>query len=114
MLVVDGFITASDRKNASYMEWMGRLPMLLHTDPRIALVICFGTGQTAHAVRDENPQQLDIVDINRLVVELAPHFDSNERVLQDPRVRRVVMDGRAQQPGSSGSTLTAHRTGTWR
>ena len=95
MLVVDGFVTASDRKNASYMEWMGRLPMLLHNDPRKALVVCFGTGQTAHAVRDESPQQLDVVDLNRVVFDLAPHFDSNERVLQDPRVRSLVMDGRA-------------------
>lgn len=69
--------------------------MLLHDDPQNALVICFGTGQTANAVRNENPASLDIVDINPQVFKSAPYFRSNERVLDDPRVHTVVMDGRA-------------------
>jgi spermidine synthase len=78
-----------------YMAWMGRLPMLLHPDPKRALVICFGTGQTANAVRSENPEALDIVDINPRVFKLAHNFSSNEDVLHDPKVNAIVMDGRA-------------------
>jgi spermidine synthase len=78
-----------------YMIWMGRLPMLLHPDPKNALVICFGTGQTANAVRKENPESLDIVDINPRVFKLAHNFSSNEDVLHDPKVKAIVMDGRA-------------------
>jgi spermidine synthase len=78
-----------------YMVWMGHLPMLLHPDPKNALVICFGTGQTANAVRKENPESLDIVDINRRIFKLAHNFSSNEEVLQDPKVKAIVMDGRA-------------------
>ena len=70
-------------------------PCCCHPDPKRALVICFGTGQTANAVRKENPASLDIVDINPRIFKLAHNFSSNEDVLHDPRVKAIVMDGRA-------------------
>ncbi len=82
------------RPSIHYMAWMGHLPMLLHPNPINALVICFGTGQTANAVRNENPQQLDIVDVDPNVFKLAHHFRSNHGVLNDPRVKTITMDGR--------------------
>jgi len=95
-LVIDGFVaTAEEMPSVSYMAWMGRLPMLLHPDPRRALVICFGTGQTANAVLEEGPEQLDVVELNPAVLRMAPFFASNHGVLGDPRVRSVAMDGRA-------------------
>lgn len=100
-LVIDGFVAASQRGGFNgkfgdgYMAWMGHLPMLLHPDPKNALVICFGTGQTANAVRRENPKSLDIVDINPRVFKLAHNFTANENVLEDKRVNHIVMDGRA-------------------
>jgi spermidine synthase len=75
--------------------WMGRLPMILHPAPKRALVICFGTGQTANAVRRENPESLEIVDLDAAVYKMAAYFPANEGVLDDPRVRAIVMDGRA-------------------
>lgn len=69
--------------------------MLLHENPRNALVICFGTGLTANAVRHENPLSLDVVDVSPAVFRMAPYFRTNDGVLQDARVRAVVMDGRA-------------------
>lgn len=95
ILVIDGFVASSERTLAEYMEWMGRLPMLLHPDPKQALVICYGTGQTANAVRNEGPTSLDIVELNSDVLAMAPLFASSENVLQDPRVHATVMDGRA-------------------
>jgi spermidine synthase len=94
-LVINGFVAASEHALSHYMPWMGRLPMLAHPDPQNALVICFGTGQTANAVRQENPRSLDIVDINPRVPLLAHHFPLNEGVIDDPRVRVTIMDGRA-------------------
>jgi spermidine synthase len=81
--------------SVSYMAWMGRLPMLLHPAPRRALVICFGTGQTANAVLQEGPERLDVVELNPAVLRMAPLFASNHGVLADPRVRAIAMDGRA-------------------
>jgi spermidine synthase len=95
-LVIDGFVaTAEDMPTVSYMAWMGRLPMLLHPDPKRALVICFGTGQTANTVRQEGPERLDVVELNPAVLRMAPLFHSNEGVLDDARVHTFVMDGRA-------------------
>ncbi len=95
ILLIDGFTTTGETDYTDYMDWMGRLPMLMHPDPKEALVICFGTGRTAHAVRDEEPEQLDIVDINPAVFAMAKHFTSNHGVLDDPRVQSITMDGRA-------------------
>ncbi len=94
-LFIDGFSATGEMPGAEYMEWMGRLPMLLHPAPQTALVICFGTGQTAWGVLDENPKQLDLVDINPAVFKMAHSFKLNHGVLNDPRTRRIVMDGRA-------------------
>ena len=95
ILVIDGFETTAETASAHYMAWMGRLPMLLHDQPRTALVICFGTGQTANAVREEGPDWLDVVDLDPAVLGFAPLFLSNHNVLDDARVHATVMDGRA-------------------
>lgn len=94
-LYIDGFSTSSVMNLKGYMSWMARLPMLLHNDPKSALVICFGTGETAHALRAENPNTVDVVDISQSVFNLAHLFPSNQGVLSDPRVTPIVMDGRA-------------------
>lgn len=95
-LFIDGYAATGEFGAGSrYMDAMGRLPMLLHPDPKDALVICFGTGQTARAVLDENPQRLTIVDVNPAVFDLAGFFASNRDVLKDQRVRIRTMDGRA-------------------
>jgi hypothetical protein len=96
MLVIDGIPAMAEHvPNLDYPEWMGRLPMMLHPDPQRTLVICFGSGQTAHAVRDEGASSLDIVDINSSVFAMAHYFRSNHGVLNDPIVNAVSMDGRA-------------------
>jgi spermidine synthase len=69
--------------------------MLAHPDPQRALVICFGTGRTANAVRELNPGRLDIVELSPAVLEMAGHFPANRDVLKDSRVRPLLMDGRA-------------------
>ncbi len=101
ILIVDGFVATAQAGEyvgqhfEHYMQWMGHLPMAMHDAPKQALVICMGTGQTANAVRLENPDNLDVVDINKNIFKMAHHFESNNAVLQDPRVRSIVMDGRA-------------------
>lgn len=94
-LFIDGFAAAAFWPTAHYMSWMGSLPTLLHDDPREALVICFGTGQTTNAVRNEGLEDTTIVDVNPAVFRLGKHFPKNEEVLSDPSVHKVLMDGRA-------------------
>jgi spermidine synthase len=94
-LMIDGFSASNTGVGTHYMAWMGHLPMLLHPKPERALVICFGTGQTANAVRQEGILRLDVVDISAAVLSLAPLFPVNHDILSDPRVHPAVMDGRA-------------------
>ncbi len=95
VLLIDGFWASSEQMTANYMQWMGRLPMMLHEDPKKALVICFGTGQTANAVREEGPRSVDLVDVSEEVFSMATHFPTNRGVMEDGRVTPIVMDGRA-------------------
>ncbi len=94
-LVIDGFQASGEARTGHYMMWMGHLPMLLHEAPKQALVICFGTGQTANAVRRENPDRLHIAELSDAVLSLAPYFPVNEGVLEDKRTTATIMDGRA-------------------
>ncbi len=100
-IIIDGFVTTQQsgqdeqQKSEHYMAWMGHMPMILHPDPKNALIICFGTGQTANAVRNEKATSVDIVDLNKNVLKLAHNFSANEGVLDDPKVKTTIMDGRA-------------------
>lgn len=95
-LMIDGFSASSTAVlGGQYRTWMGALPMLLHPEPKDCLVICFGVGQTAHALRLEEPRSLDIVDVSAAVFEMAGHFSRNHGILEDERVSHHVMDGRA-------------------
>jgi spermidine synthase len=79
-----------------YMRALGHLPMLLRPGATRALEVCFGTGTTAAAFATyARLESLTIVDINRDVFELAPFFaEYNHDILDDPRVHRIVEDGR--------------------
>lgn len=95
-LIIDGFVTTGDHEEMThYMKWMGHLPMVLHPDPKDALVICFGTGQTANALVQEGAKQTDMVDLNAAVFEMADHFPVNDGVIHKAGVRAIEMDGRA-------------------
>lgn len=95
-LVIDGFVASGEGEvGEHYMPWMGHLPALAVPRPRRALVICFGTGRTAHAVRRHRPERLDIAELSPAVLAAADLFSMNEGVLDDPRVHATVMDGRA-------------------
>ena len=79
-----------------YMRTLAHLPMLMHPKPEEVLEVCFGTGTTAAAfVKHPGLKSLTVVDLNRDVLKLSPHFsDSNFDVLKDPRVHTIIDDGR--------------------
>jgi spermidine synthase len=94
--MIDGYAASGEfGALTNYMDAMGRLPMLHHPRPQDALVICVGTGQTAHALRTENAATVTAVDVNPAVFRFLRHFPSNGDLLHAPNVRAVTMDGRA-------------------
>jgi len=94
-LRINGFEMAADDSGGSYMPMMTHLPMLLHPHPLTVLVICFGTGATAGAALYYPGVHVDVVEINRTVLDFAPWFErTNHGVFRDPRARLIVDDGR--------------------
>ncbi|HMI91519.1 MAG TPA: fused MFS/spermidine synthase, partial [Polyangiales bacterium] len=80
-----------------YMSLMAHAGLLSARGNRSALLICYGVGNTAGALLSHSTlQRLDVVDISREVLSLAPEFARarGSNPLADPRVRVFVDDGR--------------------
>jgi spermidine synthase len=89
-------MSANNIRAKTYMRLMAHYPLLLHPDPKKALLICFGAGNTAAAIATHDSiHQIDILDLNNRVFETSPEFAStNGNVHLDPRVRLIHDDGR--------------------
>ena len=69
--------------------------MLLHPDPRKVLNICFGVGNSLSSVTQYAVEHVDAVELSPGVTFAAPFFErTNRNVLQDPRIRLTIQDGR--------------------
>ena len=96
-LMFDGHsMSASAATGQIYMRAMAHVPLLLHPDPKRALLICFGVGMTADAIRTHATiEHVDVVDLNPSVYFLNRWFAPwNGDVLVDPRLRLYADDGR--------------------
>lgn len=97
-LYVDGFSTATVSNSvggSAYMQAMGFLPMALHPNPRRALVMCFGTGNTLGTVSLFPGVEVDGVEIDRNVLSLAHWFTKwNHDVLKKSNIQITVQDAR--------------------
>lgn len=89
-------MSATSPEAQRYMRLMAHFPLLAHPDPKTALLICFGVGNTASAIAAyDTIERLDAVDLNDKVFETAPEFaNKNHGVYKDPRVRLIHDDGR--------------------
>ena len=80
-----------------YMAMMAHAALLSARTNQRALLICYGVGNTASALLSHPTlERLDVVDISREVLALAPKFARARggNPLADPRVRVFVGDGR--------------------
>ena len=97
-LYMNGFSTAtvSDSIGGSdYMQAMGFIPMILHPNPKKALVICFGTGNTTGTVSLFPGVQVDGIEIDKNVLSLAHHFSKwNYNAQKKKNIHMYIQDGR--------------------
>ena len=95
-LYLDGLHQASDgREVVRLHRQIGHLPVLLHPDPRRALVIGLGGGATAGAVSLHPGLSVDVVELAPGVVRAAEWFTHiNEDVTRRPNVRLTIDDAR--------------------
>ena len=94
-LRVNGKLDAGTAGDMPTQLMAGHLPLLLHADAKKVLVIGLGSGVTAGAVARYPVERVDVVEIEPAVVEASRFFGRlHGGVLEDPRVRTVIADGR--------------------
>jgi spermidine synthase len=89
LLIINGKGDASTRVDLPTQKMLGHLPMILHPRPEKVLIVGVGSGATIGSVLAyDGVKQVDIVEINRDVIEASRLFDTvNGRYWEDPRVR---------------------------
>ena len=75
-------------------KMLGVLPVMVHDDPDDALMVAFGAGMAAGAA-SQLVDALDCVDLNPDIDGVAKAFThENLDVINNPRLNRIVNDGR--------------------
>lgn len=79
-----------------YMRLMAHFPLLAHPNPKTALLICYGVGNTASAIATHDTiDRIDVVELNRNVISTASEFgQTTGNVHADPRIHFIHDDGR--------------------
>ena len=95
-LLTDSYsMSGIDRDSLRYMQLFAWLPLVLHPEPRRALLISYGAGNTAQALLDEPAlRELTVVDVSPEILAASPVIHGRLDPLKDPRVRLVLEDGR--------------------
>ncbi len=74
---------------------LAHLPLLIHPEPRSAVVIGFGMGVTTHSVSLYPLPVIDVIEIAPEILDGATYFQEiNHGVIKDPRLKLVIEDGR--------------------
>ncbi|HKB62210.1 MAG TPA: fused MFS/spermidine synthase [Burkholderiales bacterium] len=95
-LLTDSYsMSAIDRESARYMQMFAWLPLALHPEPRRALLVSYGAGNTARALlSDPQLRSLTVVDVSPEIIAVSPLLHGKRDPLKDPRVQLVLEDGR--------------------
>ena len=91
-----GKVDASTRGDMKTQTLLAHFPMLFHPHAKKVMVLGLASGITAGEVLYYPVDQLDVIDINKQVVEGSDYFIPwNNNVLNDPRTNMIIQDGRA-------------------
>jgi spermidine synthase len=90
-------MSTTNEQSMRYMKLFVYLPVAVRPDPKSALLISYGIGNTAKALTEtDSLQSIAIVDISRSLLELSEivYPDPDSHPLNDGRVEVHVEDGR--------------------
>ncbi|MEE3328250.1 MAG: fused MFS/spermidine synthase [Myxococcota bacterium] len=96
-LAINGKVVATDDRSDLRTEYMlGHVPVLMHPNPKTALVVGMGAGVTlGSVVAHDDLDQIALAEIEPAVLGAAPQFArANGNPLQDPRLDVYLEDGR--------------------
>lgn len=96
LLNINGITTAiNNHMDMQVHRMLSHLPVLLHPDPKLVLVVGFGMGSTPWGCLQHDVERVDVVELLRAEKETAPLFaDVNHGVLDHPKLNFTVADGR--------------------
>jgi spermidine synthase len=96
-LAIDGKVDASNGGDMLTQRLLGLLPLMLHPNPRDALVIGLGSGVTVGSLLASGEvRRIDVVEISPEVAEASGFFaKENGDALRAPGVRLLIGDGRS-------------------
>ena len=87
---------ASSKLDMDTQTLLAHIPMLFHKDPKRVLVVGLASGITAGEFLYYPVSKLDVIDINRQVVQASVFFDPwNNNVLSHPKTELIIQDARA-------------------
>lgn len=95
---------------------LAHMPLLMHPDPRRVMVLALGGGITTGSTALHPLEQIDVVELCPPVVIAARYFSRwNHGVLDDPRLRVILQDGRNHLLTTSNTydVITADATHPW-
>lgn len=113
---VNGKTDGGNGGDMSTQVLIGQLPLLLHPEPKKALVIGLGTGITLGAVAAAPLDRIDCVEISAEVVKASHYFEKeNRQALDDPRVTLHIQDGRdlLQMHSQDYDTIISQPSNPW-
>ena len=96
MLYLNGLHQANDsRTMVRSHRLLGYLAMILHPNPKDALVIGLGGGVTVGAASEQPGVNVEVVELSKTVLHAADWFsDVNNNALRQPNVHTQIDDGR--------------------
>ncbi|MGQ9778653.1 MAG: polyamine aminopropyltransferase [Bacillota bacterium] len=95
MLVLDGVVMLTEADEFVYHEMIAHVPLLVHPDPRIVLVIGGGDGGTVREVlKHPSVERVVLAEIDERVIEASRRFFPALSVgFTDPRLQFAIGDG---------------------
>ncbi|MBN2474497.1 MAG: fused MFS/spermidine synthase [Pirellulales bacterium] len=96
ILSVSGVTVAgNDFMLRTTQKLQGYIPLCLHSDPKRVVQIGFGSGETTRVGIEFGVQDYTVVEICPVVFDAGDYFrELNRGSHRDPRVRRIIMDGK--------------------
>jgi spermidine synthase len=95
-LIVNGKSDGSARDDAGTQVMSGILPLLMHPNPKTAMVVGLGTGTTSGWIADvPSMERVDVVELEPVVVEIAEYYNPvNRNALSNAKHHTSVGDAR--------------------
>ena len=92
---LDGKTDASSKNDSLIQLLIAHVPMLLHANPKKAMVLGLGSGMSLAAAEKYTADHLDCLEISPGVIKASDYFKrENNNILDNPKIKVLKRDGR--------------------